>query len=88
MDCSVLIPVKACFRVADVSQRNLCQFLSEPDLIETADIPISRSNVYFAFLEIIYEVKETAALLLAKYKLATIRPLFILMPSGTKEVRK
>jgi len=83
-----LIPVKDFFTATDASQRNLCQFFSEPDLIETADIPNSRSNVYFAFLKRIYEVKETAALILVKYKLVIIRPSFSLMPPGTKKVCK
>jgi len=81
-----LIPVEAFFTATDASPRNLCQFFSEPGLIDTADIPSSRSNVYFAFLKRMNEIKETAALVLVKYKLTIIRTSFTLMPSVTKEV--
>jgi hypothetical protein len=84
----LLIPVKAFFTATKVSQRNLCQFFSEPSLIETADVLLYRSNVYFAFLNRIYEVKERAALILVKYKLTIIRLSFTLMSPGTKEVGK
>jgi len=83
-----LIPLKAFFTVTDVLPRNLCQFFSEPGLIETADIPSSRSNIYFAFLKRMNGIKETAALVLVKYKLAIIRTSFTLMPPGTKKVHK
>ena len=81
-------PSKAFFTGTEASRRNLCQFFSESGLIESADIPSSRSNVYFAFLKRMNEIKETAALVLVKYKLAIIRTSFTLMPPGTKGVHK
>lgn len=83
-----MITVKAFFTATDALQINLCQFSPETGLIETADILSSRSNVYFAFFIRIYKVKETAALILVKYKLTIIYPSFTSMSPGTKEVGK
>jgi hypothetical protein len=85
---SVLTPATAFYIATEVSRRNLCQFFSEPGLIETADIPSTRSHLYFAFLKRTDEVKETAALIWAKHKLTIIRPSLTLMSPGTMKVRK